>query len=101
MISHRAATSRCLGSRSWLYAAILLILVSCASAYAEGTQKLDLNQATREQLIALGLSESQAAQVVSHREKTGPFLQVDELLVVPQMRPATVEKIRERVTVDE
>jgi competence ComEA-like helix-hairpin-helix protein len=77
------------------------MLLFCAAAGAGEAKKLDLNEATREQLIALGLSESQAAQVVSHREKTGAFLQVDELLVVPQMRPNTVEAIRERVTVDE
>jgi competence ComEA-like helix-hairpin-helix protein len=81
--------------------AALLTLLFCAAAGAGEAKKLDLNEATREQLIALGLSESQAAQVVSHREKTGAFLQVDELLVVPQMRPNTVEAIRERVTVDE
>lgn len=81
--------------------AALLMLLFCAAAGAGEAKKLDLNEATREQLIALGLSESQAAQVVSHREKTGAFLQVDELLVVPQMRPNTVEAIRERVTVDE
>lgn len=81
--------------------AVLLTLVLSSAAQGGEAQKLDLNQATREQLIALGLSQSQAAQVVSHREKTGPFLQVDELLIVPQIRPETVEAIRDRVTVDE
>jgi competence ComEA-like helix-hairpin-helix protein len=86
---------------SWLQIAALLACLSSVTARADETKKLDLNQATREQLIGLGLSESQAAQVVSHREKTGAFLQIDELLVVPQMRPDTVEAIRNRVTVDE
>ena len=86
---------------SWLQIAALLACLSSVAARADETKKLDLNQATREQLIGLGLSESQAAQVVSHREKTGAFLQIDELLVVPQMRPDTVEAIRNRVTVDE
>lgn len=86
--------------RSWLAGTLLLILLSYIAVEADAA-KLDLNKATREQLIGLGLSESQAAQVVSHREKSGAFLQIDELLVVPQMRPETVDAIRDRVTVDE
>lgn len=86
--------------RSWFGLAVLLVLLSCVPVHADDA-KLDLNKAAREQLVALGLTESQAAQVISHREKSGPLLQVDELLVVPQMRPETVDTIRERVTVDE
>lgn len=88
-------------NHGWIRLAALLVMFSMGAAQADQAKKLDLNQATREQLIGLGLSESQAAQVVSHREKTGAFLQIDELLVVPQMRPQTVEAIRDRVTVDE
>lgn len=64
-------------------------------------QKLNLNTATKDQLMALGLSPSQALQVISHREKSGPFLQVDELMAVQQMNKQTFDKIRERVAVDE
>jgi len=81
--------------------AVLLVLLSAFPAWPEEGKKLDLNRATREQLVALGLNESQAAQIVSHREKTGPFLQIDELRIVPQIRPENVEAIRDRVTVDE
>ena len=77
-----------------------LLLLSLATAALAG-DKLDLNRATKEELVSLGLNDSQAQQVLSHRQKTGPFLQVDELLVVPQMRRDLVEKIRPRVTVDE
>jgi competence ComEA-like helix-hairpin-helix protein len=76
-----------------------LFVVLVTAVFAGG--KLNLNTATKEQLVALGLSESQAAQVISHREKSGPFLQVEELLAVQQMRKDAFEKIRERVTVDE
>lgn len=64
-------------------------------------QKLDLNTATKEQLVAVGLSESQALQVISHREMSGAFLQVQELMAVQQMNKQTFEKIRDRVRVDE
>jgi len=83
---------------SWC-ARLVLALAFAAPVLAAG--KLDLNKATKDELLGLGLSESQAQQVLSHRQKSGPFLQIDELLVVPQMRRELVEKIRPRVTVDE
>jgi competence ComEA-like helix-hairpin-helix protein len=76
----------------------MLLLVSWPATAAE---KLNLNAATKEQLVAVGLSESQALQVIGHREKSGPLLQVEELLAVPQMNKAAFEKVREHVTVDE
>ena len=56
---------------------------------------------SKDQLVAVGLSESQALQVIAHREKSGPLLQVEELLAVQQMKKDTFEKVRNRVTVDE
>lgn len=68
---------------------------------ALAAEQLNLNTATKEQLVALGLTESQALQVVAHRQKSGPFLQVEELLAVEQMNKDTFEKVRSHVTVDE
>jgi len=81
-----------------LYSAVLVLLLA---AQVVGGEKLNLNTATKEQLVALGLSESQALQVIGHREKSGAFLQVEELLAVQQMNKQSFEKIRDRVTVDE
>lgn len=85
-------------NRRWVIAGVLMVLLAVPIRAAE---KLNLNTATTEQLVALGLSESQAMQIIAHREKSGPFLQVEELLAVQQMKKDTFEKIRERVTVDE
>jgi competence ComEA-like helix-hairpin-helix protein len=63
--------------------------------------KLNLNQATAEQLMALGLTQSQSAQIVRYRKEDGDFLQVEELLVVPQISRDVYDKVREKVTVDE
>ncbi len=80
-------------------AAGVLALMLGAPLHAE--QKLNLNTATKAQLVAIGLTESQALQVIAHREKNGLFLQVEELLAVEQMKKETFERIRNRVTVDE
>ena len=77
---------------------LLCVLLSGAALAAE---KLNLNTATKEQLVAIGLSESQALQVISHRQESGPLLQVEELLAVQQMDKKTFAKVRDRVTVDE
>ncbi len=82
----------------WLLA--LLVALTIASS-VRGEEKLNLNTATKAQLVAVGLTESQALQVIAHREKNGPFLQVEELLAVEQMKKETFERIRNRVTVDE
>jgi competence ComEA-like helix-hairpin-helix protein len=78
-------------------AAMLLLLAAPLPAAG----KLNLNTATKEQLVAVGCSESQALQIIAHREKSGPLLQVEELLAVPQMKKDTFEKVRDHVTVDE
>ena len=91
-------TGRKRARQRWLPVASLIVLLAGPVLCAE---RLNLNAATKEQLVAIGLSESQALQVVAHREKSGPFLQVEELLVVEQMKKETFEKIRDRVTVDE
>jgi len=62
---------------------------------------LRLNQATQEQLVTLGLSQSQAIQIINYRKENGDFLQVEELLAVPQMSRDAFEKVRTKVTVDE
>ena len=84
--------------RAWL---IVAALVAALAGGIDAADKLNLNAATKEQLIGLGLTESQALQIIAHREKSGPFLQVEELLSVQQMKKDTFEKIRDQVTVDE
>ena len=84
--------------RTWV---IVAALVAALAGGVEAADKLNLNAATKEQLVALGLTESQALQVIAHRDKSGPFLQVEELLAVQQMNKATFEKVRDHVTVDE
>lgn len=78
---------------------LALVLLAAAAALAAG--KLALNQATLAQLEALGLTKSQAAQIVRYRTENGDFLQVEELLAVPQISRAVFDSVREKVAVDE
>lgn len=75
--------------------ALLLFTVGTALAAA-----LNINTATREQLIALdGINPIMATAIVTYRESTGPFQSVDELTKVPGIEAGTVERLRDRITV--
>ncbi len=61
---------------------------------------LDINSATASELEELpGIGPELARRIVAYREAHGPFRSVEELLNVPGIGPATLERIRELVTV--
>jgi competence protein ComEA len=61
---------------------------------------IDLNSATVAQLEDLpGVGPSIAAAIVEHREQSGPFASVDELLDVRGIGPARLEQLRPLVRV--
>ncbi|MGI9020330.1 MAG: helix-hairpin-helix domain-containing protein [Solirubrobacterales bacterium] len=73
-----------------------------APARAEGdneVQGVDLNDASFEDLRRLGLSSTQAARVITHRDAMGGFDSVDRLKQVPGLPPKLFERIRPRVSV--
>jgi len=78
---------------------VATVLLFAATALA--ADKLRLNEATQEQLVAVGFTASQAAQIIDYRKEQGDFLQVEELLAVPQISRATFEAVQSKVTVDE
>ena len=83
--------------RALVVAALLIVAMLPVSA----ADRLQLNTATQEQLVAIGLTPSQAIQVLSYRKENGDFLQVEELLAVPQISRQVFEQVRDKVTVDE
>lgn len=59
---------------------------------------IDLNRASVEEFDALpGIGPATAAAIVTHREQSGPYSSVDDLLKVPGLGPAKVDAIRSRV----
>jgi competence ComEA-like helix-hairpin-helix protein len=79
----------------------LFVTALLFAATALAGDKLRLNEATQEQLVAVGFTSSQAAQIIDYRKEQGDFLQVEELLAVPQISRATFDTVRAKVTVDE
>jgi len=62
---------------------------------------LDLNRATREELEGLPfVGPYMAGQIVTWRERHGPFAAVDSLVRVPGVGPATLRRVRHLLRVD-
>lgn len=62
---------------------------------------LELNRATREELERLPfVGPYMADQIVTWRERHGPFASVDSLVRVPGVGPATLRRVRHLLRVD-
>ena len=60
---------------------------------------LDLNEASHEDLCAIGMSETQASRVIRHRDFWGDFESVSELDHVPGFPPAVRAELEQRLVV--
>ena len=74
-----------------------LLLTALLTAALAGP--LDINTADEAALRAAGFTASQAAQIVGYRGENGAFLQVDELLAVPQVSRAALAPLRDQLTI--
>ncbi len=81
----------------------VLALLFCTSAlWAEPAQdrKIDLNQATLEDLKELpGIGTSTAKRILEFREKNGPFERIEDLMNVRGIGERKFLKLKDRITV--
>ncbi|MBI2856368.1 MAG: ComEA family DNA-binding protein [Chloroflexi bacterium] len=62
--------------------------------------KVNINTASAEELQALhGIGEVKARAIVEYREANGPFLRVEDLLLVPGIGTTTLEDLQDLITV--
>jgi competence protein ComEA len=62
--------------------------------------KLNLNAATEQDLLKLPeMTEARAKAIVGYRKSSGEFIQVDELELIPQVKPI-YGKIKDLVAVE-
>ncbi|MCI0437585.1 MAG: ComEA family DNA-binding protein [Chloroflexi bacterium] len=73
---------------------------SSATATPALTAKININTATKAELISLPeIGETKAQAIIDYRQANGPFSTVDELLEVKGIGPATLEAVRDLVEV--
>lgn len=71
-----------------------------SSSVAASGSKISLNRAGEKELAQLpGIGAGLAAAIISDRERNGPYQRVEDLMRVRGIGKATVERIRERVTI--
>ena len=78
------------------FGGLLAGLLFSLSAWAA----VDINSATQSELEAVkGIGPAKAKAIVEHRQKSGPFKSVDDLDKVKGFGKASVDKLRNELTV--
>jgi len=76
-----------------------LVVPVAGEAPTDVSSGVSLNSATESELTALpGVGPATAAAIVAHRESTGGFGSVEQLLDVRGIGPAKFESLRDQVT---
>ncbi|MDG9925354.1 MULTISPECIES: helix-hairpin-helix domain-containing protein [unclassified Pseudomonas] len=68
--------------------------------HVEGQINLNTADAATLEAGLVGIGSTKAQAIVDHRNSNGPFASVDELLEVKGIGPATLEKNRDRISVN-
>ena len=79
----------------------LLLFVALAfvtSVHAEDSDKININEATVEELSQIKfIGPTIAERIVQYRENSGPFGKAEDLMNVKGIGPKTFEKIKDRI----
>src|ERR1043166_7857821 len=79
---------------------LLLALVMWFAIYGIALAAVNINTATKEELVTLkGIGPTRAQEIIDHRTKNGPFKTVDDLEKVKGIGPGTMKQIKSQITV--
>jgi competence protein ComEA len=79
---------------TFLFGAVVNPSGACAA------DKVNINTASEQELMKLpDMNEARAKGIVGYRKSNGEFIQVDELELIPQVKPI-YKKIKDLVTVE-
>ncbi|MDD7738675.1 MAG: ComEA family DNA-binding protein [Fusicatenibacter sp.] len=71
-----------------------------ADTSGEESGKVNLNRASKEQLMTLpGIGETRAEAILSYREQNGPFRQIEDIMNIDGIKEKMFEKIRGSIEV--
>jgi competence protein ComEA len=97
-MTREAAMTR---TRLWTSGLAMILLAGVIRpGAAPAADKVNINTATEQDLAKLPeMSEARAKGIINYRKSTGEFIQVDELELIPQVKPI-YPKIKDLVTVE-
>jgi len=85
----------------FLCIALAMLMTFSVPSWSADAGKINLNKATATELTQLkGIGMKYAEKIVEFREKNGPFKQVEDLLKVQGIGPKTLEKNKDRITIE-
>ena len=61
---------------------------------------IDINAAGAEELMTLnGIGETRAAAIIEFREQNGPFVSIEEIMLIPGIKEGIFSKIQDKIVV--
>ena len=81
--------------------AVLALLLSGISVYAEDAAKININKASAEELTQLkGVGPSTAAKIVEYRDKKGLFKSPEDITMVSGIGAKTFENNKDMIVIE-
>ena len=79
---------------------LVMVLAWVIPAMAGDIAKINLNTATKEQLLTLkGIGESYAIRIIEYRKNNGPFQKAEDIMKVKGIGEKIFQSIRDRIIV--
>jgi competence protein ComEA len=81
---------------------IFALLLSSMSIIAIASDKININQATKSELLTInGIGSATADEIIAYREKNGAFSSIDDLTKVKGIGEKKAAKLSENITLTE
>jgi len=86
--------------KRWIVTVASLLGVAALSGVVSAADKLNINTASEQDLMKLPeMTEARAKGIIGYRKSNGEFIQVEELELIPQVKPI-YGKIKDLVRVE-
>ena len=86
--------------KRWIVTVASLLGAAALSGSVSAADKLNINTASEQDLMKLPeMTEARAKGIIGYRKSNGEFIQVEELELIPQVKPI-YGKIKDLVTVE-